>query len=726
MAETGAMTPSHPEHERTAEQHFQDSLGHHMAGRLEEAVAGYQQVLQVVPNHLGATIHLARADYQLGRLEEAARVIVHLLARDPQQPDALLLAGFIAQGRGDWDEAVSHFQGALCAVPEDGELWAHLGTAQHASGALQQAVVSYRQSLTYHPDHPKAMANLSLALQELGELEEAITLYRYTLARDPQQPDVWNNLGLALHEQGAWPASEAAYGEALALNPNHVDALANLGRVLEDQGRMVEAEQALRASLALQPGHADRLGNLGGVLKHQARMSEAAACYRQVLAIQPEHRATLSNLLVSMPFMSQFNGEAVLAQARHTGAIFEAPHRSYWPSRHANDPDPERRLKIGYLSPNLARHVLVYSLEPVLAAHDARQVEIYIYAHVPRPDAVTERLRGLVDHWTFVHTLSDDEIAARIVADEIDILIDPMGHWADNRLPVFARKPAPIQIAFQCQGMTSGLSAMDYAIGDRWLNRDGAMQAHATEKIIELEGGFQVTGFDQAPAIGAPPSEQAGCVTLGVFTNPAKLSDRLLHLWAEILTALPTARLLLKGKFLDLPEIQQRLQTRLAEYGVDTARLEILGLVAETEHLALYQRVDLALDTLPFVGGRTSAESLWMGIPTVTLIGETLYGRYTYSHLSRIGAPELAARDGAEYVRIAVALAQDPERLSAYRKRLRPMMQASNLMNPRLHTAEFETALRIAWRRWCRGEEPTSFGTGRARAVQNHINNPVK
>ena len=324
-------------------------------------------------------------------------------------------------------------------------------------------------------------------------------------------------------------------------------------------------------------------------------------------------------------------------------------------------------------------------------------------------DAVTWRLKDLTDSWAFVHTRSDEEVAALIAADGIDILVDPMGHWSGNRLPVFARKPAPIQVAYLGQGLTTGLAAMDYVIGDRWLNQGGAMQRHAVEQVVELPGGFQVTRFAEAPAIGGLPMDANGTVTFASFNNPAKISDATLALWAAVLAAVPEARLMIKGNGLDRPEAQARLRERLRRGGIDDRRCDVRGRVAETAYLAAHDGADIMLDTAPFTGGRTTLDALWMGVPVVTLKAEPIHARYSYSHLARAGAPELVAESAADYVRIATELAADPARLRCYRRQLRPALLASSLLDGPRHVAELEAAFRVMWRRWCAGLPPEGF-----------------
>ena len=405
--------------------------------------------------------------------------------------------------------------------------------------------------------------------------------------------------------------------------------------------------------------------------------------------------------------MSCFDGAAVFAAACRAGTVFESPFADRRSTRHANTPDPERRLRVGYFLPS--NITLAKNIEPVFKAHRRDRVSVHVYAHVPNSNEVTRRLEALADSWTFVHGLSDDQLAARITGDGIDILVDPVGHWTGNRLLVSARKPAPIQVSYLSQGLTTGLSAMDYTIGDRWLNFDGAMQSFATEKVVELPGGFEVKAPYWDLPVGEAPSMANGFITFASFNNPAKISDASLKLWAAVLDHVSEARLLIKGKWLDRPEKRAFLSKRLEDFGIPAGGVDLLGFAPGPDHLGVHNRADIMLDTIPFSGGQTTIDALWMGVPVVTLIGDTVYGRFSYSHLARTGVPELAAKDEAGFIDIAAALAGDPDRLGHYRQTLRPALQASSLLDAHQHTAELEDAFRVMWRRWCDGLEPEAF-----------------
>ena len=676
-------------------------------GRLEDAVASYRKALTIQPDFAEAHSNLGSTLNELGRLDEAVASYHKALAIKPDYPVAHSNLGNALHCLERLDEAVASYHKALAIKPDLAEAHSNLGNVLLDLGRLDEAVASYRKALTIQPDYAEAHSNLGNVLLDLGRLDEAVASYRKALTIQPDFAEAHSNLGNVLQSLGRLEDAVASCQKAIAIQPDYAEGHCNLGSTLKELGRLDEALASYHKALAIKPDYPMAHSNLGNVLQDLGRLDEAVASYRKALAIKPDFVEAHSNLLVTMPFMSCFDGAAVFAAACRAGTVFESPFADRLTIRHANTPDQERRLRVGYLLSS--NTTLAKNIEPVFKAHRRDRVSVHVYAHVANPDDVTWRLKELADSWVFVHGLSDDQLAARIAGDGIDILVDPVGHWAGNRLVVFARKPAPIQVSYLSQGLTTGLSAMDYTISDRWLNFNGAMQSFATEQVVELPSGFEVKVLDWDLPVGEAPSTANGFITFSSFNNPAKISDASLRLWAAVLAPLPTARLLIKGKWLDQPKKRALLSKRLTDHGIPAERTDFRGFVPGPDHLAVHNLADIALDTIPFAGGQTTIDALWMGVPVVTLIGDTACGRYGYSHLNRIGHPELAARSEAEFVEIALALTGDPDRLRNYRQTLRPALRASSLVDASLHVAELEEAYRVMWRRWCDGLEPQAF-----------------
>jgi protein O-GlcNAc transferase len=688
---------------------FQDGLQAHQAGRLADAEAAYRRVLGLDADHADANHLLGVITHQAGDHGTAVELIGKAIQYNPAAAEYHCNLGNAIKGLGRLEDAVDSYNKAISLNPDMAIAHNNLGNTLQELRQLDQAVASFRKALHIDPEYAEAHSNLAETFREQGLFDEAVASCHKSLAINPNFAEAHGNLGAALHGMKRLDEAIASYEKALAINPNLAKAENNLGGVFFELGKLDEAVASYHKALAITPDYAEAVMNLGMALSGLGRMDEAVSTYHKAISLKPDYTRAYSNLLITMQFMSNFKGADLFETAQRAGAVFEAPFGDRKTIRHANDPEPERRLRIGYLSPSLSEHVLAPYLEPVFKAHRRDKVSVHVYAHVPNPDGITWRLKELADSWTFVHGLSDEEVAALVVKDSIDILVDPMGHWGENRLLVFARKPAPIQVSYLCQGLTTGLPSMDYTIGDRWLNFDGAMQSIATEKVVELASGFQVVSCNKKTPIDDIPFETNGFITFSSFNNPAKISDASLRLWASILDALPTARLLIKGKWLDRSEKRLPLTSRLTDHGIPIKRVDMQGLIPGPDHLAAHNKTDIALDTTPFTGGQTTVDALWMGVPVVTLIGDTVYGRFSYSHVCRAGVMELAAHSETEFVEVATTLADDPDRLRHYRQTLRPALRESSLLDASLHVTELEDAFRVMWRRWCDGLEPEAF-----------------
>ena len=415
-------------------------------------------------------------------------------------------------------------------------------------GKLEEAVVQYRQALALQPAYAMAHNNLGTTLGELGKPEEAVVHYRQALALQPALAEASYNLGNVLKEQGKVEEAIVLYRQALALRPAYAMAHNNLGNALKEQFKLDEAVAHYRQALAVQPDYADAYNNLGIVLRDQGKHEEATACYRQALAIRPDYVVANSNLLFDMSYASD--------DAEQTGHEYRkwndrhARHLGIQGTAHANNRNPSRRLRVGYVSADFLKHSISYFMEPLLSAHDHGNVEVFCYSNARHSDATTARLQKLADVWRHIAGMTDGAVADLIVADAIDILVDLSGHTAGNRLLVFARKPAPVQVTYLGYGATTGLSTVDYRLTDEYLSPADSSEWHS-EELVRLPGCYVC----YRPPADSPPVAPAsvvtaGHVTIGSFNNLAKVTPAVVGVWAEILRALPAARLILKDRTL--------------------------------------------------------------------------------------------------------------------------------------------------------------------------------
>ena len=622
---------------------------------------------------------------------------------------AMVAAGLKLHQAGRFAEAEVWYRRVLAAQPNHADALHLLGTVAHQVGRHDEAVAAYRQAISITPDRAEAHSNLGVALKKQGKLDEAVAAYRQAISIKPDYAEAHSNLGVALQEQGKLDAAVAACRQAISIKPDYAKAHSNLGVALQEQGKLDEAVAACRQAISIKPDYAKAHSNLGGALQEQGKLDEAVAAYRQAISIKPDYAEAFSNLLFCLNYDDKSTADQLFAAHR------EWDERYGWqvprPTAYANDREVGRQLKIGYLSPDFRSHSVAYFVEPLLKGHDRQAVKVFCYAEVTRPDAITARLQGLADHWLVTVGLSDNELAERIRTDGIDILVDLAGHTANNRLRVFARKPAPVQATWLGYPNTTGLEAIDYRLVDAVTDPPGEAYAWASEFLVRLEGGFLCYGgLKGGPEPRVPSCLTAGTVTFGSFNNPAKVSAATFDAWAMLLSRLPQARLLLKGKPFADAGASALFLAQLGERGVAAERVELIALLpGAAAHLAIYHRVDVALDLFPYNGTTTTCEALWMGVPVVTLRGDRHAGRVGASLLSQIGLLDLIANSVEEYVEIAVALASDPARLIDLRRSLRPRMAASSLCDGRAFARKIEAAFRTMWRHWC--EAPTNAKT---------------
>jgi len=681
---------------------FGDALRHHQGGRLAEAERLYRQILALDPRHADSLHLLGVIAFQGGRHENAIDLIGQAIGLEQDVAFYPNNLGLVLEDKGRLDDAIEHYERALALKPDFAEAHYNLGNALKHRGRLDDAIEHYARALALKPDFAEAHNNLGNALKDQGRLDDAIEHYERALALEPDFAEAHNNLGEARNDRGRLDDAIEHYERALALKPDYAEAHNNLGNALGDQGRLGDAIEHFERALALKPDFAAAHNNLGNALRDRGMLDDAIERYERALALKPDFAEAHSNLLLCMNYHSALAADRLEAESRRWNEHHALQHRPIGHG-HVNDREPQRRLRIGYVSPDFRRHSVSYFLEPLLRAHDHAAVEVFCYAEVRAPDAVTDRLKAFADHWRVTVGMSDDALAQRIRDDKIDILVDLAGHTASNRLLVFARKPAPVQLTWLGYPHTTGLSTIDYRLVDDITDPPDDATSRSGERLVRLEGGFLCYGPPaEAPGPVAPPSLSTGIVTFGSLNKLAKVSPPCLDAWAALLRRLPSARLLLKSKCLADGATRALLYARLAERGVAPERVTLLSSVPKTaDHLAVYHRIDIALDSFPYNGTTTTCEALWMGVPVVTLRGERHAGRVGSSLLGRLDLHGLIAHSVEEYIEIAATLAADRGRLATLRQNLRTRMAASPLNDAPAFARKIEAAFRTMWRRWC-------------------------
>ncbi len=625
-----------------------------------------------------------------GDMAAAERHASAALRDDPK--DGMLVArlGSIQMALGRTEDGVATLRRATEALPEAGVVWNEYGVALAAVGRAGEAEAALRRALGLSPEIPQIHNNYGNVLRGRGAYREAIVCYRAALERRPDYTDARGNMGVAFQEAGDTAAAIECFEAVLETAPEDGATWTHLGAALAARGRLVEAETAHRKAIALTPASPDAHNNLGIVLKDQGRLGEAREAYQAALDRDPADSGVHSNLLMCLCYDPAVTALDTIDLHRGWAALL-APAREADPF----DSKGEGPLRVGYLSPDFREHSVAYFVDSIFAAHDPQKVSVYAYSDAAEPDATTARLRANVAHWRDVHSDDDATLYRRIRDDRIQVLVDLAGHTANNRLPVFARRAAPVQATWLGYGMTTGMAQMDYLLSDGWVDPPGPADAWCTEKIHRLPSGFMC--YTPPSDIALPARDPGRPATFGSFNNLSKVNDDVLALWARVLNGVPESRLIVKSRQLADPMIGDRLRDSFAQAGIASDRLTFAGRTASrAEHYALYGMVDVALDTFPYNGATTTCEALWMGTPVVALTGDRHVGRFGLTFLTRAGFPDWVADTPEAYVAIAAGLARERPDAAT----LRATVAASMLVDGAAAARDLEDAFLDMWRRW--------------------------
>jgi protein O-GlcNAc transferase len=635
--------------------------------------------------------------HQAGRLLDAEQLYREILAQIPQFPEAHCNLGNVLSDKKQFDDAIAVYRQAIAVRPSYAEAYYNLGRALGSKGQLDDAIAAYRQAVAHNPGIPEAYNNLGNALKDKGQFDEAIAAFRQAIALRPDYADAHYNLGNALAAKGQTEEAIASFRHAIALKSNDFNYHYNLGIALRDNGQLDESIAAYQKAIALNPNFPQARNNLGNALKDNGRLDEAIAAYRQAVALNPDDASLDSNLVYSLHFHPDYNAHALADELRRWNHHHAQPLRKFI-QPHSNDRDPERRLRIGYVSPDFRSHVVGLNLLPLFHHHNRGQFEINCYAHVIRPDEITSQFREKADLWRNIVGLSDEQVAQQIREDRIDILVDLTLHMAKNRMLVFARKAAPVQLTYLGYCGSTGMEVVDYRLSDPHLDPPDADLSCYSEKMLRLPRTYWCYRPIATPAPSPSPAMENNFITFGCLNNFAKVSTGAIDLWAMILSSMPNSRIIIHapaGKHRD--DVLNRFELA----GVTTDRILFVGTQRSSEYLQTFRRIDIALDPFPYCGGITTCDALWMGVPVVTLSGQTAVGRGGRSILSNLGLTELIAFTQDQYMQIAIDLAGDQDRMNALRRDMRARMQASPLMDAAGFARDIEAAYRQMWRTWC-------------------------
>ena len=586
------------------------------------------------------------------------------------------------------------------AAPRHFDVWNLAGLVAYQQHRLADAIEWLGKAQRLNPRHAVCAMHYGLALLAAKRPAEAGTHLRRAIELDPKHAEGWENWAYFLKTQDRLDEAIVAHEKVSALRPDYARGWYNFGLTLSLVGRAGEALACHERALAAEPRFASAHFGRGQALLEQHRVAESVAAYDAGLALDPGRHEARSHRLLALHGVEGLTPEQIFAEHVAYGRAVGQPPARTWP----NAAEPDRRLRVAVLSPDLREHSCAYFIEPILRQLDRGAFELYLYHDHFREDATTARLRPLAAVWRNFVGQPGDAVEASIRADAPDILIDLAGHTGlTSRLPLFARRLAPVQINYLGYPDTTGVPAMDYRFTDLLADPMGGADDLATEKLVR----FAPTAWCYAPPGDAPPvaplpSAAKGHVTFGCFNKPAKITDAMVALWSRVLRAVSDSRLRLKGAGFTSPEQQARFAARFAPHGIGPERLEFAERTpTNREHLACYGEIDIALDTAPYNGTTTTCEALWMGVPTVTLVGDRHMARVSASLLTAAGHAEWVAPDPAGYVARAVALAGDPAALAAIRAGLRDDLRRGPLLDAAGQAGRFGAALRETWHDWC-------------------------
>ena len=563
--------------------------------------------------------------------------------------------------RGRHPEAALGCEAVLARSPDNVEALHLLGLVRHVQGDHASALTLLSTAVGHAPDAAELRSNLAAVLRSLGRHREALDHAAAAVRLDPRSAQAHNNYGVALEQLDRVAEAAAAYRTAVALRPAYAEAHNNLGNALRKLGRFNEAVASHRESVRHRPAYPPAYNGAAQSLRELGRLDEMIAARRAHLASAPASPAAHSALLYSLHYHPDYDRALLFNEHREWDRRHGVP-RAAQTSPHPNNRSPSRRLRVGFVSPDFRQHTVTRFVGSAIESPDRDSFELLCYSDTDRPDETTARLRASSQLWRDTRTLSDERLAALVREDRVDILVDLRGHGAGNRLPVFATKPAPVQVSMVGYFDTTGLAAMDYRVTDAVQDPEPSADAFHSERLIRLPGGcWCYTPDGDEPPVGPTPVLRNGYVTFGCLNKLIKINSKVAAAWSRILEAVPGSRLAVAAAG------GEAARAHLTSLGLPPDRLDVFTKAPDRQgYLNRFNRIDIALDPFPFNGITTTCDGLWMGVPAVTLCGETSVSRAGASILTNLGLPDLVADDVSAYAEAAVSLALDTARLDAH------------------------------------------------------------
>ncbi|MCP4678484.1 MAG: tetratricopeptide repeat protein [Deltaproteobacteria bacterium] len=676
----------------------------HQGGRLQEAAELYKQILEADPDNTETYHLLGVLMDQAGNHELSVSLISKAIELGPVQAEYFDNLGLAYKALGNLDAALTSHKNAVELDPHSTSAFFNLALTLQTLNKWQDAIDNYLAAISLDPGFERAYVNLAMAYVQTGNLEMAIENYNKALAVNPSGVSIYCNLGIALRAKGDAKGAIECYKRAIEYDPNHAEIhkiYNNLGNALNLEGELDEAAECFQKALSMEADSADSHINLGIVEQQRGLLDEASANFQRAVELCPERPDAYLRLLCNMCYVIPDDArDSVFLEHKRFARRFAQKGDALC------DPlsvlkDPNRKLRIGYLSSDFRSHPVGHNLRLLFENTNRNNFENYCYAEVTSPDWLTHLFKQHCQKWTSTMGLSDLDVAEMIRADEIDILVFLAGHFDGNRLLISAYKPAPIQISFH-DIATSGIETIDYFLTDDVLHPSDTPEQFV-EQLYRLPVFYNRGPLAHAPDVTEPPFLSNGHVTFGSFHSPAKITDETIDLWSAVLQKVTESRIVFKCRnWFSNTSMRLRLIEQFSARGVDKERITFLQDGTETlDYLNAYGHIDLALDTHPFAGATTTFDALWMGVPVIALAGKAFSSRYSNAILVHAGLDTLIASNEAEYVEIAASLANEKDRISHLRSSLRDRVADSPLCDGPGYALTVEAMYRDVWQKFC-------------------------
>ena len=688
-------------------QALQTAAGLANAKRGPEAESIYRQILAAHPDEAGAMYGYGQLLQAAGHSPQAAGLLRQAVARQGNDADIRNALGAALAGTGELAESEAAFRRAIELRPGLASAHENLTSVLAYMGRSAEALAAGERALALNPKSAATLMAMAQSMLSTNRLAEVLPLADRAIAADPPAHRAHELVGHALMGMGRADEAIEAYRRGVLPQPGFAVAYSNLGNALQQRARTAEAMPALEMAIRLDPNLPDARNNYGNALKDLARLDEACEQYRIAVQQRPSTALFGSNLVYAMWFRQQCDPAEVLAESRAWAAYHAEPLTAAAPP-FPNDRNPDRKIRVGLVSPDFRFHPVGRLILPLIANYPRDQVEMVLFSGVVRADELTARMYADATAVVDTRGMGDEQLAAAVRQANVDVLIDLQLHMSGTRLKAFALRPAPVQITYLGYCATTGMTAMDYVLTDRHLDpfdgpdpAGGAPSAIHSERLLHVDGCYwcysEPAGLPDTNPL--PAVANGGTVTFGSLNSFTKLNDGVFDVWAELLRRVPNSRLFLVVP--GGPERQEFVRQLWVARGIAGHRIAMTEIVSAFDYFLLYQNVDIALDPFPYAGGTTTMDALYMGVPVVTLQGRWATARAGVTLLKTAGLPQWIAQAPEQYIQLAAGLAADLNGLAQTRANLRNHLRASPLMDAPRFAADVCGAIRRAWRHWC-------------------------